>query len=290
VLLQGELADFSAPFAIPRARPCLFGNQAIGRIDLECTHNRQLGELHVMGKPEKPKIEELAEELAFWNTYREVCRARKVDIARLYSEWAAELEQGLTSPGARENFTELCEAGCFPQGLAALVLLLRYVPYLEKFFTEMVGQPSYRDKAARSLENAAQTLETLYAGFIALGKDAENEQFTKLGRIAISRVVSDLRFHVKFINAAQLLKTDTETRSPAEVARYLLTGYVRRMTGRFHDECLSGLVGEIVKGTDDYNDVAQRMWRSRNYKRLEKHYSWMVKFLVAMSVVIEHTT
>jgi hypothetical protein len=230
-----------------------------------------------MGKPEKPKIEELAEELAFWNTYREVCRARKVDIARLYSEWAAELETDLTSPGARENFVELRKAGCFPQGLAALVLLLRYAPSFEKLWADMVGQQRNRDEATRSIESAAQTLETLYAGVIALGKNAENEYFTKIGRIAISRVVSELRFHVKFINSAQLLKADTETRSPAEVARYLLTGYVRRMTGRFHDECVSGLVGEIVKGTDDYNDVAQRMWRSRNYKRLEKHYSWMVK-------------
>ena len=115
--------------------------------------------------------------LAFWNTFREVRRAKGIDIARLLTEWAAELQQGLPSPGAREEFTELCKAGCFVQGLAALVLLLRYAPSLEHFWTETVGQPSNREKATRALENAVKTLEVLYAGVLRLGSEAENEQF-----------------------------------------------------------------------------------------------------------------
>lgn len=241
-----------------------------------------------MVQTEKPRIEELREELTLWNTHREVYRSKGIDIARLYSEMAVHIEQGLSSPGAREEFAELCKAGCLPQGLAALVLLLRYSPFLEKFWTEMVGQPSNRDKATRALENAAQTLETLYAGVIALGSDVENEQFSKIGRVPVSRIVSELRIHIRFINFAKRLSADTEVHSPAELSKYLLAGYVRRMTGRFHDRSVSGLVGEIV-GPSDYNEVAQRMWRARNYERMERHYSRMVEFLVAMSVVIAHT-
>ncbi|MGH2510550.1 MAG: hypothetical protein ACRDHZ_24510 [Ktedonobacteraceae bacterium] len=242
-----------------------------------------------MVQTEKPRIEELTDELAFWNTFREVRRAKGMDIARLLTEWAAELQQGLPSPGAREEFAELCEAGCISQGLAALVLLLRYAPSLDQFWTGLVGQPSNRVKATHAIENAAQTLEVLYAGVLAWGSEVENRQFTKIGRVPISRIISELRFHIKFINFATLFSADTETRSPAEVAKYLLTGYVRRMTGRFHDRCVSGLVGEIVGDPEFYNEVAHRMWRTRNYRRLEKHYAWMVKFLVAMSVVIAHT-
>jgi hypothetical protein len=61
---------------------------------------------------DKPKIEELTDELAFWNTFREIRRAKGLDIDRLYADWAGELAQGLTSPGAREDFAELCKAGC----------------------------------------------------------------------------------------------------------------------------------------------------------------------------------
>ena len=108
----------------------------------------------VMNETAKPKIEELGAELAFWNTWREVYRARGIDIARLYVDWSAALAQGLTSPGAREEFTELCKAGCLPQGLAALITLFRYSPPLETFWTEMVGQPNNREKATRALEGA----------------------------------------------------------------------------------------------------------------------------------------
>jgi hypothetical protein len=60
------------------------------------------------------------------------------------------------------------------------------------------------------------------------------------------------------------------------------------MTGRFHDRNVSGLIAEVT-GSTDYIEVAQRMWRGRNYKRIDKHFSWMTRFLVAMSVVIAQT-
>ena len=240
-----------------------------------------------MARTDKPRIEDLALELGFWNSYREARFARGIDVARQYANWAADLAKGLTSPGAREEFAELCEDGCFPQGLAALVLILRRAPLLEKFWTEMVGNASNRANATRALEDAARTFESLYAGAIALGSDAENE-LSKMGRIPIPRIVSELRLHIKIINFAQLLAADTETHSPAELGKYLISGYVRRMTGDFHDRCVSGLIGEVI-ASDTYTEEAHRMWRNRHYKRLEKHYSWMVKFLVAASVVMQHT-
>ena len=241
-----------------------------------------------MHEIDKPKIEDLADELDFWNAFRQPYLTKSIDIAQLHLEWAAEVEQRLNSPGGREDFAELCKAGCLPQGLAALIILLRYTPSLEEFWTLMVGHPNNRAKATHALEEAAHTLEMLYAGIIALGTEAENERFTKIGRVPVSRIISELRIHIRFINFAQRLRRDTEARSLAEVSKYLLTSYVRRMTGHFHDRSVSGLIGEIVD-SPDYNEVAHRMWRARNYGRLEKHYSWMVKFLVAMSVVITHT-
>ena len=122
---------------------------------------------------------------------------------------------------------------------------------------------------------------------MTLGSDGENE-LRKIGRVPIPRLLSELRFHITLINFAQSLKADTETHSPEELAKYLFSSYVRRMTGDFHDRCVSGLIGEAV-GSDGYSEVAHRMWRSRNYERLESHYAWMVTILVAASVVMNHT-
>jgi hypothetical protein len=97
-----------------------------------------------MVQTDKPRIEDLAGELAFWNDYRTARLNRGIDVARQYANWPAELAQGLTSPGAREEFAELCEAGCFPQGLAALILILWHAPLLGTLWTEMVGTGTTR--------------------------------------------------------------------------------------------------------------------------------------------------
>jgi hypothetical protein len=73
-----------------------------------------------------------------------------------------------------------------------------------------------------------------------------------------------------------------------ELSKYLLSSYVQVMTGRFHDRSVSGLVGE-ASVSPEYNEVSHRMWRTRNYERIDKHFSWMTRFLVAMSVVIAQT-
>jgi hypothetical protein len=236
----------------------------------------------------KPKIEELPDEVALWKAYREVRRAKGFDIAKFYTDLAEEEKQKLTSPGAREDFTELCEAGCLQLVLAGIVTLLRYSPQLEGFWTETVGHPDNREKATRALENVAQTLENLFTSVIASENEGKNVEFAKIGRLPISRVVSELRLYIQFINFANSLSVDTETRSPLELSKYFLSSYVRVMTGRFHDRSVSGLVGE-ASASPEYNEVAHRMWRTRNYERIDKHFSWITRFLVAMSVVIAQT-
>ncbi len=151
----------------------------------------------------------------------------------------------------------------------------------------MVGPPENRRKTVRALEKAAATLEEVFGDLIVTEDEEQRATFTKIGRIPFSRMVSELRFYVRFINLAESLRKDTESHSLREVSKYLLASYVKRTTGRFHDRNVSGLVGEVI-GSVGYDETAQRMWRSRNYMRLDKHFSWMTDFLAAMSVVITH--
>ena len=88
------------------------------------------------------------------------------------------------------------------------------------------------------------------------------------------------------MNLPNRLAVDTEAHSLAEVAKYLLSSYVERMTQRPQDGHVSGLIGEITAYPGTYNEVAHRMWRHRNYDRLHTHFAGITKFLAAMSVVI----
>jgi hypothetical protein len=208
-------------------------------------------------------------------------------LVKLCVDLAEEQKQTLTRAGARKDFTELCDAGCFPIVLAGIVLILRYSPLLEKFWTEMVGRPDNREKMARTLKGATQTLENLFSGVIASEKQGKSSQLAKIGRLPISTVVAELHLYIGFINFASALSVDTETRSPADLAKYLLSSYVLGMTGHWHDRGVSSIVGEV--SGSDYEEVRYRMWRNRNYRRMTKHFAWMTRFLVAMSVVIAET-
>ncbi len=225
------------------------------------------------------------EEQALWSAYRESRQSRKIDIDRLFAEWAAQEQQKLALPGAREDFAELCKHGCNPQVLAAIIALIRYSPRLEAIWAVIVGPPESRQQATRSLENAAATLEEVFGTFIAVEDEKDRAKFAKIERIPPSRMVSELRLYGRVINLAALLAVDTEAHSLGEVSKYILSSYANRTTGRFHDRNVSGLIGEIAN-SPEYNEVAHRMWRNRNYERLEKHFSRITEFLVAMSVVI----
>ena len=241
-----------------------------------------------MAEPDKPKIEELSEEVALWKIYRDICRSKQIDTVKFYMDLAEEEKRKLTSPGAQEDFIDLCEAGCFQPVLAGIVMLLRDAPRLEHFWTELVGRPDNREKTTRTLESSAQTLENLFRGLIVSEIEGKSVELERIGRLPISRVVNELRFYTRLVKFAGTISAETEIRSPSELAKYLASSYVMSMTGRFHDRSVSGLVGE-VSGAPEYNEVAHRMWRTRNYERIDKHFSWMTRFLVAMSVVIAQT-
>jgi hypothetical protein len=233
---------------------------------------------------DKPKIEEVEDERTLWSAFRETHLAKGINVDREFTEWAADQAKRLTSPGARGDFTELCQGGCNSLVLAAIVALMRNAPGLEIFWETVIGSPPKRQKATRTLERAAATLEEIFGGFIAMA-DQDAATFAKMGRIPPSRIVSELRLYIRVINLAQSVRKDTGSHSLAEVSKYLLSSYVRRMTGTFRDRNVSGLVAEVI-GSVEYNEVAHRMWRSRNHRRLDKHYSWMTNLLVAASVVI----
>ncbi len=78
---------------------------------------------------------------------------------------------------------------------------------------------------------------------------------------------------------AKSLTVDTESHSLDEVSKFILSNYVERTTGRPHDRCVSGLIAAVVN-SPEYTEVAYRMWRNRNYDRLERHFSWITDLLV----------
>jgi hypothetical protein len=238
-----------------------------------------------MGHPEIPKIEELSDEGELWQVYCEIHRKKGFDVAQFYSALAARTENAFESY-IKKQFRLLCAAGCVAEGLALSAEILKCSPDLQKAWTDFVGHADNRQKRAIALEKAAKTLEFLFGNALPMDEQFEID-LTNLGGVPVSQLTYELRKYANFVTLAERLSNDTETRSLVEFSKYLLTSYVKRMTGDFHDMAVSALIGDLI-GPSDYSETAQSQWRYRNYDRLDGHHSQIVKFLVAMSVVVAH--
>lgn len=104
------------------------------------------------------------------------------------------------------------------------------------------GRSSRQSRRARlTLESATQTLENLFSGVIESENEGKNPELERIGRLPVSRVINELRFYIRLVNSARSISVETKTRSPGDLAKYLVSSYVRRMTGRFHDRSVSRL-------------------------------------------------
>ncbi len=241
-----------------------------------------LGSGRDMGDVEKPKPEPVKSPQDLWNTFRQMMERDGFDLSAAWWKLIVEQMQWVSSSAARRDFEELCEAGCFPLILASIIGLIRLAPRLKPFWKVMLLHPKERKKMAAVLEKAAAMLGDSFRDVIAAEGENQKADYAAIGRVPPSRLVSEIRFWATMIKIDLKLADELQVYSLAEFTRYLLVGYVRRATGTFCDRNVSGLTGAIVD-SPDHNEVAQRMWRYRNYNRLETHLSWIPDFLLEMS-------
>ena len=171
--------------------------------------------------------------------------------------------------------------------LALTIALLRFAPCLQDFWTQIVGNQRRREKVIRTFEAAASTIEDVFGELL---KAEKHLRPGALGQVdPPSRIVGQLRLYCRVLSFAETLSIDTESRSLQQVVRFILSSYVQRATGRFHDNEVSALIAAVEKRSK-YDEVAHRMWRKRNYPRLLKHFAKATEFLFAMGTVIARTT
>jgi hypothetical protein len=206
-----------------------------------------------------------------WNVHCKILSKRGVDLPHALKQWASKQEEGLPSPGARGDFKELCANGCVAEILAILFAGLRWSPKFEDFWSQFHGSPKDRRRVSKNLEKTATAIERLFALLIRFEDDEVTSKLTKIGRIGPGRMASELRLYARLLNLTDSISRETQTRSLADFCKFALTDYAKLSTGRFRDRNISSLIAEAI-GSVDYNEVAHRMWRSRNFKRIGAHF------------------
>lgn len=206
-----------------------------------------------------------------WTFYCEILIKRGLDPRHALKQWTAQQEERLASPGARDDFKQLCVNGCVAEILAILLAFLRWSPQIEDFWSKLYGSPNDRRRVRRNLEKTAKAIEGLFALPIGLENDEVISKLSAIGRISPGRLASELKVYARMLGFMDNVPRETQTRSLADFGKFYLTEYIKQATGRFRDRNVSGLIAEAI-GSADYNEVAHRMWRSRNFKRIGSHF------------------
>ncbi|HET6843594.1 MAG TPA: hypothetical protein VFK06_18220 [Candidatus Angelobacter sp.] len=229
-------------------------------------------------------FDDFKDEAALWDVYAQLMAVRGVNLNKLAATWPEQEKKKLTNPVARLEFEELCDKGCASAVLAFILVVMRFSPELPALWSHIAGTREQRRKVGLLFQRTAQKVEDTFSDWIKA--DVKMPHYlTAKGIVPPPTVAASLRFYSRFLNLEESL-TSGEIRSSEEVVKYLLTSYIKKATGRFRDRNAATLIGEIV-GQVDYNEVAQRMWRSRNYARLDKNIAGLTGFLFAMGVVID---
>jgi hypothetical protein len=211
-----------------------------------------------------------------------------LNLEEVWAAWAEGQKQKLDSPWARKDFDELCNSGCIPSVLGSIIALIRYAPQINELWCQTLGNVEANLKLMLLLETTATALESFYAP----GSTPGTQKIIDVappGQLSPFGLVAAIRDQREMLLTLEGLAAKFDVNPFPEIARYLLAGYVLRATDTFHDRNVSGILGAVV-GPADYTEVAQRMWRYRNYERLEQHLSVLADMLHCLGLAVSNRT
>lgn len=241
-----------------------------------------------------------------WETYCSIHAENDLDIRAMWHRWAKEQRDSLREWSAETSFDALCENGCAALPLAITVASYQPLSALEKKWRLVVGPPRERDQKIRVLEKAATVLQELqisYADAVASDqKDLLHPEVLEWFRRELispshldvrwpknataphpATVVRSLRRYASCLRMFEAIGDESHVGSTDTLSRYFVSAYVKRATGAFHDAEVSALIGAGLRTS--YDETAHRVWRSRNYDRIDTQLSGLVEMLFGFGVV-----
>jgi hypothetical protein len=81
-------------------------------------------------------------------------------------------------------------------------------------------------------------------------------------------LISNLKHYANMLTWADKLEEAFGSNSFVELAKFAFAGLVKRVTNKYHDREVSALTGAALQKFA-YDETAHRIWRIRNYSRLE---------------------
>jgi hypothetical protein len=236
-----------------------------------------------------------------WQVLSSVYSSRGIDLDKLLNEATTSKPEWLSSWRYKADFEKLREAGCSEVALLVALWIIRSAPSWSNTWRVVVGQRRSRDQFISALEKAASALERFENSFD--GSLSRNKSWAKretvlpktnaltpdvpdveLPRVpAPDAVIRALRTYSRVLKGFDEVARRTRINSPETFGKYLISDFVKTVTGEYHDKEVSTLIEGALGGS--YSETAHRMWRSRNYKHLEA-VSFPVELLLGIGILV----
>jgi hypothetical protein len=220
-----------------------------------------------------------------FSALREVSQEQGADIATIANEWALHIKETLAPDGADTDFDALCDQGCHPLSLAVSVFAAEFYPIAVLAVRSALGISRQRAGYSNKLRQAAEILgKTVFSETLSEGLWMKLKVRHESLPEPPSAMIRDLEFYAKLFEFAELVSRNAGIKSNHDLPRFIVTGYVHLATGRWHDKEVSALLqGD---GAEVYDETAHRVWRSRNFSRLNRHYCVLPELLLAIGNVV----
>jgi hypothetical protein len=182
-----------------------------------------------------------------WEVNVDIVKKRGIDLPAIVVAGAESVRADLMEPGARTEFDQLCKKDASLPFWHFLFGSCAFRPNIRELWSEIMGKREKRQRAIRTFQKAADTIDDIFADLVKAEKEITS-QFTTAGVASPAKVTESLRFYCRVLDFSKEVASSAKIRSSEEMAKFLLTSYVSKATGKPCDRNVSGIVAEILAG------------------------------------------
>lgn len=219
-----------------------------------------------------------------WNLIVKLLQKRDVDVLSRFEAWIADCRNELRKTGAEYDLETLRKAGCSPLLLCCCFRAFRFFPTFNAEWQKIMGNRRQREHHIRELNSTADLIESLFK-IAKVDPDRENKLWPDENLTPPWKLVDDLRMYATLIGSFDNVSRETNVRTPLDLPRFLLVEYVHLRTGKWRDREVSALL-QAGDPDGNHDENSQKMWRTRNYKKLHKHYGPFADLLSVLAEII----
>ncbi len=236
-----------------------------------------------------------------WDLYCSIFARKGLNIAWQSAKWAEQKRSSLDKYATDRSFDKLCKDGCAALPLAIAMSVFEPLRSFEKKWQTITGTRRQREQRIRAMKKSADVLEDLLGSLADViiadsraSMDADSVDVIRSELISPndnvlnsaaqldvpdpSTTIRALRMYASILQMCESPQKSTNVSASDLLAKYLLSAYVHRATGRFHDKEVSALIGAALDFT--YDETTHRVWRKRNYKRIDRNLSKLADIFV----------